>query len=110
MEKKSNGGENASVSLKDICSCQETYNRNCHRKAVTNTLFRNSISAPAVTFVQASTARNFPKFSIDIPILFDALVYQAVILKKYLASAQVKALEKELISLHPRNPMGAPAD
>ena len=36
----------------------------------------NSISAPAATFVQASTARNSPKFSIDIPILFDAFVYQ----------------------------------
>lgn len=108
MEKKSNGGERASVFLKDICSCQETYNRNCHRKAVTNTLFRNSISG--CYFCAGQHSPEFPKFSIDIPILFDALVYQAVILKKYLASAQGKALEKQLISLHPRNPMGAPAD
>ena len=109
METKRTGKDDlVFVSEDEIRSYQRTYDKSLHLKAMANALSKNSI--PSVTFVQASTARNFPKFSIDIPILFDALVYQAVILKKYLASAQVKALEKELISLHPRNPMGAPAD
>ncbi len=55
------------VSQEDIRSYQQAYEESLHLKAMANALSKNSI--PAVTFVQASTAKNLRKFSIDIPTL-----------------------------------------
>lgn len=41
---------------------------------------------------------------------FDKFVYQAVVHKKYLTSAQQDALKKEPIVLNPWDPMGSLAD
>ena len=68
METKRTGKDDlVFVSEDEIRSYQRTYDKSLHLKAMANALSKNSI--PSVTFVQASTARNLPKFSIDIPTL-----------------------------------------
>lgn len=57
----------SAVSSEQLDSYRKTYEDNLHLKAMSNALARNAI--PAVTFVQASAAKNLPKFSVDIPTL-----------------------------------------
>ncbi|MFR8003072.1 MAG: hypothetical protein ACLU62_09155 [Hydrogeniiclostridium sp.] len=73
-------------------------------------LSSDCVPAPAIAFVQASATRNLPKFSIDIPHLVRRVCISGCDSQKYLAPAQLEALEKEPISLHSWDPMGALAD
>lgn len=57
----------AAVAAEQLEAYRQAYEGSLHLRAMSNALARNSI--PAVTFVQASAAKNLPKFSLDIPTL-----------------------------------------
>ena len=57
----------AAVAAEQLEAYRRAYEGSLHLRAMSNALARNSI--PAVTFVQASAAKNLPKFSLDIPTL-----------------------------------------